>query len=100
MTLKCNRTGFIRGIPARDLTDAEVEQYGGEEYLIGTGLYERTLFGFPMREVETTEEEWDMQKKFVKAQGWVSTRHEQPAQESKQTRKNKRANQDGLAKEE
>jgi hypothetical protein len=27
------------GIPARDLSDEEVDQYGGEEYLIATGLY-------------------------------------------------------------
>ncbi len=31
---------FIAGIPARDLTQDEVNSFGGEEYLIGTGLYE------------------------------------------------------------
>jgi hypothetical protein len=30
----------IQAIPARDLTDEEVEQWG-EEYLIATGLYAR-----------------------------------------------------------
>ncbi len=27
------------GIPARDLTSEEVQQYGGAEFLIATGLY-------------------------------------------------------------
>ena len=31
----------IIGIPARDLSDEEVEKYGGEEELIATGLYEK-----------------------------------------------------------
>jgi hypothetical protein len=39
MTLKYVPAGFtIQAIPARDLTDEEVEQWG-EEYLIATGLY-------------------------------------------------------------
>jgi hypothetical protein len=29
----------IVGIPARDLTDAEVEEAGGEEMLLASGLY-------------------------------------------------------------
>lgn len=29
----------IPGVPARDLSAAEVEQYGGRKYLISTGLY-------------------------------------------------------------
>jgi hypothetical protein len=41
MSLKCNRKGFLTGIPRRDLTDAEVEKYGGAEFLLSTGLYER-----------------------------------------------------------
>ena len=32
--------GFILGIPARDLSKAEIKKYGGAEYLVGTGLYE------------------------------------------------------------
>jgi hypothetical protein len=32
---------FIPGIPARDLTEEEVEEYGGEEYLVKTGLYKK-----------------------------------------------------------
>jgi hypothetical protein len=41
MTLKYIPAGFtIQAIPARDLTDEEVEQWG-EEYLLATGLYVR-----------------------------------------------------------
>ena len=32
---------FVPGIPARDLSDEEVKQYGGEKALIKTGLYEK-----------------------------------------------------------
>jgi len=35
--------GFVPGIPARDLTADEVKKYGGEKYLIATGLYRRDL---------------------------------------------------------
>lgn len=31
--------GFLPNIPARDLTEAEVKQYGGEAALVATGLY-------------------------------------------------------------
>lgn len=31
----------LPGIPARDLSEAEVKAYGGEQTLIGTGLWER-----------------------------------------------------------
>jgi hypothetical protein len=31
--------GWLPNIPARDLTLAEVEQYGGQEQLLKTGLY-------------------------------------------------------------
>lgn len=31
----------IIGIPARDLRDEEVKEYGGEDFLVGTGLYEK-----------------------------------------------------------
>jgi hypothetical protein len=54
VTLKYNRKGFRVGIPARDLSDAEVEQFGGVEFLIGTGLYMKdagfTLYGRPVYE--------------------------------------------------
>ena len=39
MSLKCNGKGFLRGVPRRDLNDKEVKQYGGEEFLLSTGLY-------------------------------------------------------------
>lgn len=37
--LKYIGNGFLVGVPMRDLTDDEVEKCGGEEFLIGTGLY-------------------------------------------------------------
>lgn len=40
MALKYKGIGFIPGIPARDLTDDEVYQFG-EIPLINTGLYEK-----------------------------------------------------------
>ena len=49
--------GAQPNIPARDLTDEEVKQYGGAEALIKTGLYEQapaerpsTGSGTPKRE--------------------------------------------------
>lgn len=33
--------GWLPNIPARNLSDEEVEQYGGEAALLKTGLYER-----------------------------------------------------------
>lgn len=30
---------FVPGVPARDLTADEVKQYGGEKFLLVTGLY-------------------------------------------------------------
>lgn len=35
------RGDWLPEIPARDLSEEEVERCGGEEYLIGTGLYEK-----------------------------------------------------------
>lgn len=32
--------GFLPGLPARDLSDEEVEALGGEKALVKTGLYE------------------------------------------------------------
>ena len=37
--LRYTGAGFVVGIPARDLTDEEIEQYGGVEVLLQTGLY-------------------------------------------------------------
>ena len=39
--VKFNNKGSIPGIPARDLTDEEVKDLGGEVKLIATGLYEK-----------------------------------------------------------
>lgn len=33
--------GFLLGFPCRNLTDAEVEQLGGEAKVLTTGLYQR-----------------------------------------------------------
>ena len=33
--------GFLPGVPARDLTDEEVKEHGGEQKLIASGLYEK-----------------------------------------------------------
>lgn len=39
--LKYIGKGFIPGIPARDIRDDEIEKLGGEEFLLGTGLFEK-----------------------------------------------------------
>lgn len=48
--------GFIRGIPARDLTDEEVEKFGGAPILVQTGLY-YVDFDEIMRQEQTPEAE-------------------------------------------
>lgn len=40
MRLKFVGEGFLPGVPARDLNEDEVEQYGGAAALIASGLYE------------------------------------------------------------
>jgi hypothetical protein len=32
---------FLVGVPARDLSAAEVKKYGGEEFLLSIGIYEK-----------------------------------------------------------
>ena len=39
--LKYIGKGSIRDVPADDLSEEEVEKYGGEDYLIATKLYEK-----------------------------------------------------------
>ena len=39
MLIYTGNGAFIPDIPARDLSDEEVEQHGGEKALIATGLY-------------------------------------------------------------
>lgn len=42
--------GALPGIPARDLSAAEVKQHGGESKLVGSGLYERPKAGKTKKE--------------------------------------------------
>lgn len=39
MKLKYVGGGFLAGVPARDLTDEEAEQFGGAKALVASGLY-------------------------------------------------------------
>lgn len=39
--LKYVGAGFVPGIPARDLTAEEVKEFGGEKFLLETGLYNK-----------------------------------------------------------
>lgn len=39
--LKYKGNKYLLGVPARDLTDDEVEKFGGEEALLATGVYIR-----------------------------------------------------------
>jgi hypothetical protein len=51
--LKYNGNGFLAGIPARDLTDDEVKQFGEKE-LLATGLYSKEEEK-PVQETEKKE---------------------------------------------
>lgn len=46
------RGAFIVGIPARDLTEDEIKQHGGERELLATGLYQK-----PKRPKEQVKDE-------------------------------------------
>lgn len=52
--LKYNGAGYYPGIPTRDLTDEEVEKYGGEEFLLALKIYEKVVKPVkkPVKEVE------------------------------------------------
>jgi hypothetical protein len=39
-TLFYNGSGFRVGIPSRDLTGKEIEDFGGEAFLLSTGLFD------------------------------------------------------------
>lgn len=39
---------FLAGVPARDLTDDEIKLYGGEAYLIKSGLYKKVKIKKPV----------------------------------------------------
>jgi len=56
MTLKYIGQAFILGIPARDLSDEEVEEYGGEAFLVGSGLYEKVEAMPPANKMKTKYE--------------------------------------------
>lgn len=42
MMLKFIGNGWLIGVPARNLTEAEASQFGGEEKLLESGLYEKS----------------------------------------------------------
>ncbi len=46
----------LAGIPARDLSDAEVEEHGGERFLLSTGLYEKVTNKGVNKEKRSKEE--------------------------------------------
>ncbi len=52
MLIYTGKGDYLREVPARDLNDAEVSQYGGERYLVGTGLYKRPI----QKRIETIPE--------------------------------------------
>jgi hypothetical protein len=69
MTLKYVPAGFtIQAIPARDLTDEEVEQWG-EEYLIATGLYVREEVNEKQSDAELKPQEETQTPKRKRAKG-------------------------------
>jgi hypothetical protein len=39
--LKYIGKGFLTGIPARDLSEHEIKMYGGERFLLATGMWVR-----------------------------------------------------------
>ena len=41
--LKYIGNGFVPGIPARNLSEAEVKKYGGVDFLVSTGLFEEPI---------------------------------------------------------
>lgn len=52
LKVKTRAKGHIPGIPLRKLTDAEVEKYGGEAFLLASGLYEKDQ---PPKQTKTKE---------------------------------------------
>ncbi len=48
--------GAIIGIPARNLSDDEVNQYGGKDFLLKTGLYKEATSNKKVLEEEQNEE--------------------------------------------
>jgi len=67
--LKYVGKSFIIGIPARDLTDDEVELYG-KSTLIGTGLYEEVLTAEKPRKSKLKETEKQAEESAEVKHGW------------------------------
>jgi hypothetical protein len=53
--LKYIGNGFIVGIPARDLKQKEIKKYGGEKFLLETGLYAKPKRKIKVKVVKTIE---------------------------------------------
>ena len=62
--LKYIGKGFLPGIPARDLSDIEVQKYGGIKFLLSTGLFAKLKEKKEIIEVDLFEEgeEWQDQE--------------------------------------
>jgi len=61
--LKWNGSGFLDGVPARDLNEDELDQYGGKEFLLGTGLYaEEASTSKPKSKKQPSSEETEVKK--------------------------------------
>ncbi len=56
MQLRYNGKGFVRGVPATDLTDEQVKQYG-ERRLLRSGCYEKVNNKNYKKAVEETDGE-------------------------------------------
>ena len=56
IVLKWNGSGFMDGVPARDLTADEVAKYGGHEALLKSGCYEEPLKSAAAKKPTQTKE--------------------------------------------
>lgn len=56
--LKYTGSGFIPGIPARDLSTKEVEKFGGEAVLIASGCYSNKGARAEPKEKKTKKSTW------------------------------------------
>ncbi len=52
--------GSMAGIPARDLSDEEVQRHGGEAMLLATGLYTRAGATLQPKKPQTTHGQIDL----------------------------------------
>lgn len=51
MLIYVGKGAFLPNIPARDLSDEEVEHYGGEKALVASGLYEPVSAPVPSKKL-------------------------------------------------